>query len=90
MLPVGSTVHVVGEKHKVMILSRRPNIRGRVNRETFDYTGIIYSEGGEKEQLISFNRTDIEEIYSKGFDNPEEKALFVTFYEHWLSLEVAK
>lgn len=90
MLPVGSLVYLIGERQKVMILNRKPNVRGKLNLSRFDYTGVIYSEGLQEKEIVSFDRTEIATVLSKGFKSLEDKALFIKFYEEWLSLAVAK
>ena len=71
LLPIGSVVLLKGANKRVMILSRiqAPADTGDI----YDYASCPYPEGiVDPENIIFFNRDDIERVYFIGFQDPEE------------------
>ena len=71
LLPIGSVVLLKGANKRVMILSRiqAPADTGVI----YDYASCPYPEGiVDPENIIFFNRDDIERVYFIGFQDPEE------------------
>ncbi|ALF27021.1 DUF4176 domain-containing protein [Streptococcus intermedius] len=83
MLPVGSVVYLAEGNQKVIILNRGPIITQHGEDVLFDYTGALYPEGLNPEQVYYFNQEDIDEVVFEGYKDADEKR-FITLYEKWL------
>lgn len=73
LLPIGSVVTINNDenKTKLMIISVFPlkNENGKVGY--YDYASCLYPYGLVNDQIFFFNREDINEVLSKGFNDEE-------------------
>ncbi|MFS9337177.1 DUF4176 domain-containing protein [Streptococcus intermedius] len=83
ILPVGSVVYLAEGNQKVIILNRGPIITQHGEDVLFDYTGALYPEGLNPEQVYYFNQEDIDEVVFEGYKDDDEKR-FRELYEKWL------
>lgn len=74
ILPIGTIVYLSGGNQKVMILNRGAIIEQEGQDVLFDYTGALFPDGLNPEQVYYFNHEDID----------EER--FVKLYKKWLAL----
>lgn len=71
LLPIGSVVLLKGANKRVMIISRIQAMAD--TKAIYDYASCPYPEGiVDPENIIFFNRDDIERVYFIGFQDPEE------------------
>ena len=89
MLPIGSIVYLSEGNQKIMILNRGAIVEQNSDRVLFDYTGSIYPNGLDPEQVFYFNDEDIDEVVFKGYED-EEEARFVTLYKKWFDEKGSK
>lgn len=89
MLAIGSIVYLSEGNQKVMILNRGPVIEQGNETVYFDYTGAIYPNGLDPEQVYYFNDEDIDEVVFDGFKDTEEER-YVALYQKWLKKEGSK
>mgnify|MGYP004521727731 CR=1 FL=1 len=62
MLPIGSIVYLSEGNQKIMILNRGPLAEQHGKKVFFDYTGALYPQGLDPEQVYYFNDEDIDEV----------------------------
>lgn len=86
LLPIGSIVYLIGGNQKVVILNRGAVVFQDGKEVLFDYTGAMYPEGLNPDQVCYFNHSDIDEIIFTGYSDKDEKR-FVSLFEKWLSQE---
>lgn len=84
MLPIGSIVYLAEENQKVMILNRGQLVEQQGEKVFFDYTGALYPQGLDPEEVYYFNREDIEDVVFEGFKD-EEEIHFVILYNKWIN-----
>ncbi|WP_313155591.1 DUF4176 domain-containing protein [Lacrimispora sp.] len=82
MLPLGSIVYLTNGNQKVMIVNRGPLVDQDNKKVYFDYTGVIYPEGLDPEQVYYFHDEDIDEVVFEGFKDDDEKR-FVELFNKW-------
>lgn len=70
LLPIGSVVLLKGADKRVMICGRIQTREGDLN--IYDYSACYYPEGIMSENMIFFNRNDIERVFFLGFQDTEE------------------
>ena len=72
LLPIGSVVLLKGGEKKVMITGvMQTNEDGK----EYDYLSVIYPEGNiGKEGNFLFNHSDIEQVFFRGYTDPEREA----------------
>ena len=83
ILPIGSIVYLKDGNQKIMILNRGAVISQNNTQVYFDYTGALYPEGLNPEQVFYFNREDIDEVIWEGYSDLDEKR-YVELYNNWL------
>ncbi|HBC90467.1 MAG TPA: hypothetical protein DCZ00_03375 [Lactococcus sp.] len=89
MLAIGSIVYLSDGNQKIMILNRGPVVEQNGEQVIFDYTGALYPNGLDPEQVYYFNDDDIDEVVFEGYKDEEEER-FRTLYNKWLDREGAK
>ncbi|EGO8095112.1 DUF4176 domain-containing protein [Enterococcus faecium] len=89
ILPIGSIVYLKEGTKKLMILNRAPIIEEEGGQLLFDYSGAIYPVGLNPEEVLYFNKEDIDKVVFEGF-NDEEEARFAQLYTEWVKNEGAK
>ena len=83
MLPIGSIVYLKDGTRKIMILNRGAFIDNDGEKVIFDYSGCIYPVGLDAEQILYFNKDNIDKVLFKGYsDNEEER--YQELYSQWL------
>ncbi|MBK0084293.1 DUF4176 domain-containing protein [Lactococcus sp. S64] len=82
MLPIGSIIYLSEGNQKIMILNRGPIVEQNEEKVLFDYTGAIYPNGLDPEQVYYFNDEDIDEVVFEGYKDGEEKR-FIELYSKW-------
>lgn len=82
MLSIGSIVYLKEGSKKVMILNRGPLIV--IDKETnmFDYSGCIYPVGLVQDQVLYFNKENIDKILFEGFAD-EDETRFQEIFQEW-------
>lgn len=65
-----------------MILNRGAVVEQKEENVIFDYTGAIYPNGLDPEQVYYFNDEDIDEVVFEGYTGEEEKR-FTELYNKW-------
>lgn len=65
-----------------MVLNRGAIVEQNEEKVIFDYTGALYPNGLDPEQVYYFNDEDIDEIVFEGFKDEEEER-FQTLYKEW-------
>ncbi|MEY8462307.1 DUF4176 domain-containing protein [Streptococcus merionis] len=86
LLPIGSIVYLMGGNQKVVILNRGAVVLQNEKEVLFDYTGAMYPEGLNPNQVYYFNHSDIDEIIFTGYSDKDEER-FVSLFEKWLNNE---
>lgn len=89
ILPIGTIVYLKEGTKKLMILNRASIIEKDGEQLLFDYSAAIYPVGLNPEEVLYFNKEDIDEVVFEGF-NDEEETRFVQLYEEWLEEEGKK
>ncbi|MEY8443311.1 DUF4176 domain-containing protein [Lactococcus ileimucosae] len=89
MLAIGSIVYLSDGNQKIMILNRGPVVEQNGEQVIFDYTGALYPNGLDPEQVYYFNDDDIDEVVFEGYKDEEEER-FRTLYNKWLDREGAE
>lgn len=89
MLPIGSIVYLSEGNQKIMILNKGPLVEQQGEKVFFDYTGALYPQGLDPEQVYYFNDEDIDEIVFEGFKDEEEQR-FETLYKQWMEKNKGK
>lgn len=84
MLAIGSIVYLSEGNQKIMVLNRGAVVEQSNEKVLFDYTGAIYPNGLDPEQVYYFNDEDIDEVVFEGYSDEEEER-FMVLYEKWLS-----
>ena len=84
ILPIGSVVYLKEGNQKIMILNRGAVVEQDDTQVYFDYTGALYPEGLNPEQVYYFNREDIDEVIWEGHSDSDEKR-YVELYVKWLT-----
>lgn len=84
ILLIGSVVYLKEGNQKIMILNRGAVVEQDDTQVYFDYTGALYPEGLNPEQVYYFNREDIDEVIWEGHSDSDEKR-YVELYEKWLT-----
>lgn len=84
ILPIGSVVYLKEGNQKIMILNRGAVVEQDDTQVYFDYTGALYPEGLNPEQVYYFNREDIDEVIWEGHSDSDDKR-YVELYEKWLT-----
>lgn len=84
ILPIGSVVYLKEGNQKIMILNRGAVVEQDDTQVYFDYTGALYPEGLNPEQVYYLNREDIDEVIWEGHSDSDEKR-YVELYEKWLT-----
>lgn len=73
LLPIGTVVRLRDGEKRLMICGVLQQ-EAQDAKGTYDYMGIFYPEGhiGEDFQYL-FNHEDIEELYFRGYEDPERE-----------------
>lgn len=82
MLPIGSIVYLSEGNQKMMILNRGAVVEQIGEKVIFDYTGSLYPNGLDPEQVYYFNDEDIDEVVFEGYKDEEEER-FIELYNKW-------
>ncbi len=84
MLPIGSIVYLSEGNQKMMVLNRGAIVEQNGEKVIFDYTGALYPNGLNPEQVYYFNDEDVDEVVFEGFKDEEEER-FQALYKKWES-----
>ncbi|BAC13280.1 hypothetical conserved protein [Oceanobacillus iheyensis HTE831] len=86
MLPIRSIVYLKEGTSKLMILNRAP-ILPTENEEQkgvmYDYSGCIYPQGLDPNNVLYFNEENIDKVVSEGYKDEEEER-FQEIYDSWM------
>lgn len=83
LLPIGSVVLLKEAKKRLMIIGYYPTIISEEgNTTTYDYSGCLFPEGIiDSENVLLFNRTDIDQIYYYGLMDGEQNEFMTSLDE---------
>ena len=73
ILSIGSIVEIKEVKKKVMIISRGALFNKRGVIGYLDYSGCLYPDGQNTNNVIFFNEEDIEKVCFSGYCDEEEE-----------------
>lgn len=85
MLPIGSIVYLNEGTGKIMILNRGPILPSEENEDEgiwYDYSGCIYPQGIDPNNVLYFNEENIDEVVFEGFKDEEEER-FQRLFNDW-------
>ena len=88
-LPIGTIVYLKEGTQKLMILNRGSVIENNGENLLFDYYAAIYPVGLNPEQVLYFNKEDIDKIVFEGYTDEEEER-FMVLFDEWLANEGSK
>ena len=86
LLPIGSVVLLEGGQKRVMVFGvKQTNRDGNLE---YDYIGVMYPEGNVEEvgQFL-FNHEDIDQVFFRGFEDPEREEFIEHLDEFYKSQE---
>ncbi|MFD1335895.1 DUF4176 domain-containing protein [Oceanobacillus iheyensis] len=86
MLPIGSIVYLKEGTSKLMILNRAPILPAENQEQKgvmYDYSGCIYPQGLDPNNVLYFNEENIDKVVSKGYKDEEEER-FQEIYDSWM------
>lgn len=86
MLPIGSIVYLKEGSSKLMILNRGPILPSEDAEDKgvmYDYSGCLYPQGLDANQVFYFNEENIDKILFEGFQDEEEER-FQEIYADWV------
>lgn len=86
MLPIGSVVYLNEGRTKIMILNRGPIFpaeRPEDERIMYDYSGCLYPQGLDPNNVFYFNEENIDKVLFEGYKDEEEDR-FQEVYNHWM------
>ncbi len=84
MLSIGSIVYLKEGTSKIMIVNRGPIVPEEDGeRVMFDYTGCLYPEGLDANNVLYFNEENVDKVVFKGYADDEEER-FLELYEELL------
>lgn len=86
MLPIGSIVYLKEGTSKLMILNRGPILPSEETNgkgTMYDYTGCIYPQGLDPNNVFYFNEENIDKVVFEGYKDEEEER-FQEIYDSWL------
>lgn|SRR5699024_4758448 len=90
MLPIGSVVYLKEGTQKVMILSRAPLVTTDEGEQLmFDYAGCMYPSGLEPDNVLYFNKENIDQIVFEGHRDEQEER-WQQLYKRWLEENESK
>lgn len=89
ILPIGTIVYLAEGNQKICILNRGAVIEQHGQEVYFDYTGALYPNGLDPEQVYYFNREDIDEVVWEGYRDSEEER-FINLYDKWITSNEGK
>lgn len=74
MLPIGSIVYLKKGRRKLMVLNRAPLIPEENTDKMimFDYSGCLYPNGLNLEEIYYFNEENIDKVIFQGYSDDEE------------------
>lgn len=84
MLPIGSIVYLNEGTSKIMILNRGPILPSEESEDEgiwYDYSGCIYPQGLDPNNVLYFNEENIDEIVFEGFKDGEEERFQKLFHD---------
>ena len=82
LLPLGSIVYLADGNQKLVIIGRGMIIEQDGADVVFDYTGSVFPDGLNPEEIYYFNQEDIDEVIFEGYRNDEEER-YVKLYADW-------
>ncbi|OFI46004.1 hypothetical protein BG261_09025 [Floricoccus tropicus] len=82
MKSIGSIVYLADGNQKIMIINVGPVVEKDGKEYYFDYTGCIYPEGVNPEQVYYFNNEDIDEVIFDGYLDDDGKRL-IELFTNW-------
>lgn len=83
LLPLGSIVYLADGNQKVVIIGRGMIVNQEGADVVFDYTGSVFPDGLNPEEIYYFNEEDIDEVIFEGYRNDEEER-YAKLYLQWL------
>ena len=83
LLPLGSIVYLADGNQKVVIIGRGMIVNQEGTDVVFDYTGSVFPDGLNPEEIYYFNEEDIDEVIFEGYRNDEEER-YAKLYLQWL------
>lgn len=85
LLPIGSIVYLHEGTTKLMIVNRGPILPSDDGeRVVYDYTGCMYPEGLDANNVFYFNHDNIDKVVFEGFKDEEEDR-FQEIYDDWMT-----
>ncbi len=75
ILPIGTVVYLIEGNQKIIILNIGALVDIEGKEVYFDYTGAIYPDGLDIDNVYYFNNEDIEEIVYKGYIDESHRKL---------------
>ncbi len=86
LLPIGSVVLLEGGQKRVMVFGVKQT--NRDDNLEYDYIGVMYPEGNVEEvgQFL-FNHEDIDQVFFRGFEDPEREEFIEHLDEFYKSQE---
>ncbi|WP_206603429.1 DUF4176 domain-containing protein [Bifidobacterium catulorum] len=73
MLPIGSVVYLAGGNQKIM------------SRDVFfDYTGVLYPQGFDPDNIYYFHDVDVDEVVFEGYRDDDQNRLD-TMFTNWVN-----
>ncbi|WP_041544509.1 DUF4176 domain-containing protein [Oceanobacillus iheyensis] len=85
MLPIGTIVYLKEGTSKLMILNRAPILPSENEEQKgvmYDYSGCIYPQGLDPNNVLYFNEEYIDKVVSEGYKDEEER--FQEIYDNWM------
>ncbi|MBE6001691.1 MAG: DUF4176 domain-containing protein [Eubacteriales bacterium] len=70
--PLGTIVKLKKGQRKLMIIGRVPLMNNNGLIGYFDYAGCLIPEGLNGQQSFFFNHEDVDQVYQRGYEGPEE------------------
>lgn len=88
LLPIGSVVLLREAEKKLMIYGVLQT--DETHGVDYDYIGVVYPEGsmGEGTSFL-FNHDDIEDVYFKGYEDPERETFLQRLEEYYAAQDNA-
>ena len=83
LLPLGSIVYLADGNQKVVIIGCGMIVNQEGTDVVFDYTGSVFPDGLNPEEIYYFNKEDVDEVIFEGYRNDEEER-YVKLYLQWL------
>lgn len=84
MLPIGSVVYLAGGNQKIMIINKGPIVEQNGRDVFFDYTGVLYPQGFDPDNIYYFHDVDVDEVVFEGYRDDDQNRLD-TMFTNWVN-----